>query len=372
MRLQHNPYRGKGLPAFETGREAPDILDLDIDLDIDGARPLALLAHCPVAAATPLKTAPGLAAALGVGTIHLKDESGRMGLGSFKALGAAYVIAHEAAQAAGGVAALSSGKSMTSLLQGRVYACASAGNHGLSVAAGARVFGARAIIYLSDAVPESFAERLRRRGAQVVRAGTDYEASMARVEADAQEHGWTLLSDSSWPGYTALPTRIMEGYLVMAAEVIEQLGEPPDCIVLQAGVGGLAAAVAHLLRARWGDAPTIVVVEPETAPGLLESIRAGKWVKTLGPLSTMGRLDCKEPSYLALAELARTADIFVTITDAECEQTVRLLHTFDIATTPSGGAGVAAVQHAADHRARLGLDSDTRVLAFVTEGPETD
>lgn len=343
-----NPHRGQGLP-------------------MDGPRPrdnaagvARLLALCPAHAETPLLALPALAGEAGLAGLRIKDERGRMGLGSFKALGAAHAIAREAATA------LADGGDWATALRGRTYVTASAGNHGLSVAAGAAVFGAGAVVYLAETVPEAFAERLRAKGAGVVRAGRDYEASMAAAEAAAAARGWTLLSDSSWPGYEDLPLQVMEGYLQLAEEAARQWDAadpaPPSHIFLQAGVGGLAAAVAAHARRHWGDAPRIAVVEPEAAPALYESIRAGALVTATGPVSAMGRLDCKTPSKIALAGLARDADRFLTITEAEAAEATARLARHGMATTPSGAAGVAAALALAGPGAR--------VLCYVTEGPE--
>jgi diaminopropionate ammonia-lyase len=219
-----------------------------------------------------------------------------------------------------------------------------------------------AVIFLSRSVPDSFAARLADMGAEPVRAGATYEDSMAAAEAAAARRGWTLLSDSSWPGYADWPLRVMEGYVQMAAEAAGQLGAPPTHVLLQAGVGGMAAAVAAHVRALWGDAPRIVVVEPEAAPALIESIRAGRIVTTRGPVSAMGRLDCKTPSMIALAGLSRDADLFVTLGEDEVDRAVASLAGMGLATSPSGGAGLAALL--------CGLDPgpEARVLAFVSEG----
>jgi len=360
--LLRNPFRGAGLPSA-AGLAAGRVC-------ADPSAPQALLARCPVAAPTPLHDLPRLARELGIDSVLLKDETARMGLGSFKALGAACVIAREAARRADGPDGAAGPQRMAHALDGTVYACASAGNHGLSVAAGARVFGATAIIYLADSVPEAFAQRLRRLDAEVVRPGGDYERAMGCVAADAEANDWILLSDSSWPGYVDLPARVMEGYLVMGAEVADALDRAPTHIFLQAGVGGLAAAMTALFRARWGDTPTIVVVEPAAAPALIDSVRAGRPVTANGPASSMGRLDCKEPSHLALGELARGADWFVTLGEAQAAAAVELLAAHDIATTPSGAAGIAAAQHAAGERESLGLSVKSRILAFISEGRE--
>ncbi|MGA0778394.1 MAG: pyridoxal-phosphate dependent enzyme [Gemmobacter sp.] len=342
MRVTENPWRGAGIAA---------LADLAARVRDDAGPARALLARCPRAAPTPLLPAPALARAAGVAAVMLKDERARMGLGSFKALGAAHVIAAEA-MAAGG------------RLPGRIFVAASAGNHGLSVAAGARAFGAEAVIVLAETVPEAFARRLSERGARVVRAGAVYEESMAAAVEIAAREGGTLLSDSSWPGYLDLPAGVMEGYLILAAEAAEAMGSPPTHILLQAGVGGLAAAVAAHARRIWGDLPRIVVVEPEAAPALAASIAAGRAVVAPGPVSCMGRLDCKEPSILALASLARDADAFALISETEAEAGVARMADLDLATTPSGGAGVAALL--ADARA-LGAGPDARILAILSE-----
>src|SRR6056297_2958192 len=167
----------------------------------DPAPVAQLLALCPAHARTPLLDVAQFADKAGVAQLFVKDERARMGLGSFKALGAAYAIAREAAEAGG---------PWETALSGRTFVTASAGNHGLSVAAGARLFGARAQVFLSETVPEGFAARLRSKGAEVIRAGTTYGESMAAAETLAAETGRTLLSDSSWQGYTALPWRVME------------------------------------------------------------------------------------------------------------------------------------------------------------------
>lgn len=340
-----NPHRGGDL-----GLDAPMPKD-----DASGVQ--RLLALCPAHKETPLLDRPDLARLCGVAEVHLKDERDRMGLGSFKALGAVHAIAREAADVV-------TGDAWAQALSGRTYVTASAGNHGLSVAAGAALFGAQAVIYLAQTVPESFAERLRTKGAEVVRQGHDYEASMAGAAEAAAANGWTLLSDSSWPGYTDLPFRVMEGYLQLAYEAAEQIPSPPTHILLQAGVGGFAAAVAAYARKRWGNDPQIIVVEPDAAPALMDSARKGAVTETRGPVSAMGRLDCKTPSMIALRGLARDADLFATITEEEAAAAVATLADRGVLTTPSGAAGLAV------RLAGVPLPAEARVLAFLSEGPE--
>ena len=315
----------------------------------DADRPSALLTRCPAAAVTPLHDAPALAGAAGVAQVHIKDERARMGLGSFKALGAAYVIARDAEEGSA---------------RGRTYVTASAGNHGLSVAAGAQAFGAQAVVYLADTVPEGFADRLRSFGAEVVRHGDIYEEAMAGAAQATEDNGWDLLSDSSWPGYVDRPHTLMEGYLVLMQEAVAQMPVPPTHIFLQAGVGGLATACAAYARLAWGAAPRIIVVEPEVAPALFASIKAGAPQVTEGPESAMGRLDCKEPSLIALKGLARDADDFMLITEDEGARGSAVCAEAGFPTTPSGAAGFAGLLAAGS---ALCLTTDARVLIILSE-----
>lgn len=354
-----NPWRRRGLP------EGPHLASGTVVSDPSGVR--ALLAKCPKAAASPLLALPALAETLGIGALHAKDERDRLGLGSFKALGATHAIARAADERV----AAGTAESHATALEGVTYVCASAGNHGLSMAAGARLFGAAAVVLIAATVPEAFAARLTAKGARVIRHGAAYDDAMAEARRLAVSEGWVLLSDSSWLGYTEPALAVMEGYLATAAEAASELPSPPTHVFLQAGVGGFAAAVAGYLRRAWSDGPRIVVVEPEAAPCLTESLRSGFPRRVSGPDSAMGRLDCKEPSHLALAGLAESADDFVCVGERAVAETVAWLAAEGLATTPSGAAGMAAIRHAGAVRAALGLDRQARVLIWLTEGPET-
>lgn len=345
MKFIANPRRGA----------APLIADCPMP-SVDAATVGALLTECPAHGETPLVSSPALAQATGVGAVLLKDERGRMGLGSFKALGAAYVIARDA---------VATGQTTATALAGRTYVTASAGNHGMSVAAGARAFGARAVVYLDANVPQPIEARLRSKGAEVIREGTHYEASMAAAAKAAEDHGWSLLSDSAWPGYIDRPHQLMEGYSQMAEEMARQIDVPPSHIFLQAGVGGMAAAVAAYARKVWGDGPVIVVVEPDRAPAVLESVQAGRVVMTQGGVSRMGRLDCKEPSIIGLNGLARDADFCATISEEEAVAGVDVLAGAGFETSESGGAGFAALAVA---QGAFGMDDASRVLCILSEG----
>jgi diaminopropionate ammonia-lyase len=263
-------------------------------------RALATMAACPVYRPTALRPAPLLAEAAGVGSVLVKDESDRFGSGSFKGLGGAYAVITLAATSG----------------DRPVFVCASAGNHGLSVAAGARVAGCRAQIWLSTQVPAGFVARLRALGADVRQVGGTYEDSIAAASAAAARPGHVLVSDTSRAGDLTIPLQVMRGYTALAHEAAESMaaaGGPASHVFVQSGVGGLAAAVSGYLRDRWGERTRLVVVEPAAAACLRASAAAGVLTEVPpGAPTALGRLDCRRPSLLAWQVLSRLADAFTT------------------------------------------------------------
>ncbi len=330
--------------------------------------PATLLHACPAYHSTPLLEVEGLTDF----SVRVKDETQRMNLGSFKALGGVYavfmLIAEQWKRQTGRQLKASDfmAPEIRSFAQSQVFVCASAGNHGLAVAAGARLLGATARIYLSEKVPSSFEQRLCTCSADVVRSGSTYEDSFRAAIADSQETGATLLADSSWSGYTRPPSLVMEGYTVIAEELRQEFNQSnawPTHVFLQAGVGGLAASIAYMIRHNWTVQPHIVIVEPEAAPCLQASHKAGFPVTVTGPASTMGRLDCKEPSILAFAALEQAGVEYCVISDQLALHASGLLKAKGLPTTASGAAGFAALMSMKET-----LNDSSKPLVIVTEG----
>lgn len=350
-----------------------------------GARQVeAWLKHCPAHAPTPLHSPPALAAHLRVARVLIKDEATRLRLGSFKALGGAYALLRVFLEHA--ERRLARTLTPDELLQPEVralardytVACATDGNHGRSVAAGARMIGCRAVIYVHEHVAAGRAAAIAQLGAEVRRTPGTYDDSVAVVARDALAQGWTIVSDTAWPGYERIPLLVAQGYTVMAKEALAQIGATaPTHIFLQAGVGGLAAAVAAHARIVCAQRPRIVIVEPARAACIYASAEAGRRVAVRpGAPTSMSMLECYEPSFTAWRVLERVADAFMTVEEADAAAAVRLLanpFTRDraIASTESGAAGFAGLLVAAGSeslRQMLGMNEDSSVLVFNTEG----
>jgi diaminopropionate ammonia-lyase len=342
------------------------------------------LAHRDSGGPTPLHALPALAAEFGVGLIHIKDESGRLGLGSFKALGGSYAVIRLVLEEAGrrlgrlvGYAELHTSE-VRGVASEMTFACATDGNHGRSVAQGAQRVGAKAAIFVHAGVSEGRVSAIARFGARMIRVEGTYDDSVAEAARVAAEKGWTVVSDTSWPGYERIPGLVMQGYTVMVREALSQLSAPPSHVFMQAGVGGVAAAVsAHLALVHGDRRPIFVVVEPARAACLYETARAGCPVRIPhGEPTVMAMLECYEPSLVAWRVLSRVADAFMTVSDEEAVAVMnRLARPAPgdpaIVAGESGGAGLAGFLRAASDpaiRAALQLTDASRILVINTEG----
>ncbi|MDE3027364.1 MAG: diaminopropionate ammonia-lyase [Paracoccaceae bacterium] len=335
-------------------------------------------------AATPLLVLPGLARELGLGSVHVKDECQRLGLGSFKALGGAYALMRlvqaEASTRLGRPVALEEILSapVRAIAGTMTFACATDGNHGRSVAQGAQLMGARAVIFVHAGVSQARIDAIARFGAQMVRVAGTYDDSVAEAARVAGAKGWTLLSDTSWPGYEDIPGLVMQGYTAIVREALVQLPQPPTHVFLQAGVGGFAAAIAgHLAVLLGAERPHVTVVEPARAACLWASAQAGQVVKVAEDQPTvMAMLECYEPSLTAFRVLERVADGFMTVEDDDAPAIMRRL-AMPVAGDPpvvageSGAVGLAgamAVLRDPSLAAKLGLGPKARLLVIITEG----
>ncbi len=375
----HNPNAAPGIPY---GPALEAILNAE---GFESAR--REISGWPGYAPTPLHRLSGLAGAAGVAEIWYKDEGGRFGLGSFKALGGAYavsrVLAREVAARRGqgpvSTADLRAGRHRD-LVAGVTVCTATDGNHGRSVSWGARLFGSRCVIYIPDTVSPGRQRAMERYGAEVRRIDGTFDDAVREADDDATAQGWIVVADTTYPGYTEIPRHVMHGYGVMAAEAIAQVPEAaaPSHVFVQGGVGGLAASVCARLWRHYGAArPRFAVVEPEAAACFFASVRAGRPVVVAGNLETvMGGLAAGACSMLAWDLLWAGADDFLTVPDPAALEVMRLLSRGVGGDRPvvagesavAGLAGALGALQDPDTAAALGLGPTSRVLVFGTEG----
>lgn len=340
----------------------------------------------PGYAPTPLLALPGLARERGLGGLWIKNEGLRFGLGSFKALGGAYAVFRLLARKVAGrtgrepdARALLAGEHRAIATHFAVTS-ATDGNHGRSVAWGAKLFGCPCTIYMHEGVSDGRVAAIRALGSEVVRTPGNYDDSVRACAADAARLGRQVVSDTAYEGYTEIPRLVMHGYALLVDEMMEQLpaGELPTHLIVQGGCGGFAAAVYGRMWERLGNRrPRLIVVEPLNAACLYESAKAGRVTAVGGALATvMGGLACGEVSLVAWPILETGAAVFLAMGDGWAVEAMRRLSEGrggdpEIVAGEAGSAGVAAllaVTAQSDARATLGLDSRAKVMAIVSEG----
>ncbi|OZT76560.1 diaminopropionate ammonia-lyase [Salinicoccus roseus] len=340
---------------------------------------------------TPLVHLDNLAENIGVGNIYVKDESERFGLNAFKGLGGIHAVAeyfrnHEGMEFDGYDGLLSALENRTPV----TFATATDGNHGKGLAWAASLLDQQAKVFMPEGSEASRLEAIRELGAEAEIMNMNYDDTVERVAALAEENGWVLVQDTAWPGYEEVPLSIMKGYTTIIKEVQSQLGKNVfhgiTHVFLQAGVGSFAGAMAAaLFNLTGGEGPTIVVVEPDQADCFHRSIQnpSGDPLRVTGALDTMmAGLACGEPSIQGWEILKASADAFISCGDETSARGMRLLGRpeGDDQSIVSGESG--AVPFGAFHRLmteaeyqeerqRLGLNGTSNVLFISTEG-DTD
>jgi len=335
---------------------------------------------------TPLIRLQGLAQAYSLSALLYKDESARFGLKSIKAIGGAYAVCRLLQKRV----ADATGKQISSedLRQGTyrditqkiTVTAATEGNHGRSVAWGAAMFHCRCVIYVPKTCMPEREQAIASYGAVTIETRLGYDDTVRQCAQEARRNGWMIVSDTSWEGYSEIPSLIMQGYTVTTAETVRQLApaEPPTHVFVQAGVGGVAAAIVAGLRQSWRHSHVrFIVVEPESAACLYASAISGQLTPTKDvPHTIMTGLVSSEASPLAWGVLKESVYGFLTIPDSLTQDCMKLLANPPYGDVPiiageSGVAGLAALRFALQNgelRAQLGLNHSSRVLLFGTEG----
>ncbi|WP_239590106.1 pyridoxal-phosphate dependent enzyme [Streptomyces aureoverticillatus] len=325
----------------------------------------------PEYAPTPLTELPSLATELGVGRVFVKDESTRLGLPAFKALGASWAVHRVLAGRAPGAHV--------------ELVTATDGNHGRAVARIARGLGQRAHVFVSQGVHPGAVAAIEGEGARVTRVAGDYDeavraaAGAARAEAAA---GAVLVQDMGWEGYEEVPQWIVEGYSTLFSEIDAQLADAgaglPDLVAVPVGVGSLAQAAVTHYRSRGVPGPALLAVEPTVAAPLLASLTRGESVSVTAGETVMAGLNCGTVSGLAWPLLRAGVDAAVSVRDAAALAAGRELGVLGVSSGPCGAASLAGVRvgltgaGSPARREALGVGPRSTVVLLSTEGREAN
>ena len=258
---------------------------------------------------TPLINLRILSKKLRTNNIFYKDESKRFGLKSFKALGGAYAV-----------------EKITKGRKDVVVSTATAGNHGKSVAWGAKNLGLNCKFFISENVSETRAEEMRNLNAEVIRVKGNYEDSLNFCKEESKKNNWEIIQDVAWPEYELVPKLTMAGYSTIIKEISVQTNEYITHIFLQAGVGGMAAGLVAGVANYFKKIPKIIIVEPENANCVMQSIENNTPTSVdIKKESIMGGMSCGEVSLVPWQILKNSVNNCVSVSDKFVSQTVAML-----------------------------------------------
>jgi len=313
---------------------------------------------------TPLLILNKLSKDLNLKNIYYKDESKRFDLKSFKALGGAYAVEK-----------ISNGKKEI------VVSTATAGNHGRSVAWGAKRLGLKCKIFISENVSEERGIAMEKLGAEVIKVKGNYENSLNECINQSNKNDWQIVQDVAWKDYMLVPKLTMAGYTVMMKEISEQINNDKIThIFLQAGVGGMAAAMVAGAARYLNNIPTIIVVEPDSAACVMESIKTGKIEKiNIERESLMGGMSCGEVSLVPWEILKKSVKHCISLPDDDIAITMKLLANAGLSESKivageNSAPGVISLIASCKNqkiKTNLNLKSDSNVLLIGCEG-DTD
>ena len=313
---------------------------------------------------TPLIELNKLSKELNLSKIFYKDESKRFDLKSFKALGGAYAV-----------------EKITKGNKDIVVATATAGNHGRSVAWGARRLGLKCKIFISEFVSEARGQAMADLGADVIKVKGNYEKSLIECIKQSTDNNWQIVQDVAWKDYMLVPKFTMAGYTVMMKEIFDQIkNDQITHIILQAGVGGMAGAMVAGIARYLENVPEIIVVEPDSAACVMESIKTGKIEKiNIQRESLMGGMSCGEVSLVPWEILKNSVKFCISLPDDDIAITMKLLGNSSfskekvIAGENSAPGVISLITSCVDEKIkeRLKLNSKSNVLVIGCEG-DTD
>mgnify|MGYP001475106314 CR=1 FL=1 len=310
---------------------------------------------------TPLENLNKLSNSLNLKNIFYKDESKRFNLKSFKALGGAYAV-----------------ENISENKKNITVSTATAGNHGRSVAWGAKRLGLKCKIFVSEFVSESRVEAMRGFGAEVFRVKGNYDNSLKECIKLSKKNGWEIIQDVAWKGYELVPKLTMAGYAVMMKEISDQIKKNKiSHIFLQAGVGGMAAAMIAGCARYLEYIPKIIIVEPESAECVLKAVENNKIIiLDIKKESLMGGMSCGEVSTIPWKIINNNCNFCISIPDDKISDTIKLLASSSFSENKLIGGecatpGIISLIACCNNiklKEKLNLDKNSQVLLFGCEG----
>ena len=212
---------------------------------------------------------------------------------------------------------------------------ASSGNHGLSVAYAAKIYGTKAVVVVPENAVKEKVEAIESYGAEVVKYGKDYEEAYLKALGIQEKTKMTFVhpfEDAS----------VIAGQGTISLELLEDVPDL-DTIIVPVGGGGLISGIAIAAKTLKPDIK-IIGVQAEGAPAVYLSWKAGKIVEIDSVKTVADGLVARKPLELSFKIIKRYVDDILLITDQEIgEAVLALLREAHILAEPSGATSLAAL-----------------------------
>ncbi|WP_328809233.1 threonine ammonia-lyase IlvA [Roseibium aggregatum] len=224
-----------------------------------------------------------------------------------------------------------------------LFVCSSAGNHAQGFAFACRHFDKRGIVFMPLTTPQQKIMKTRSFGAPLVDIellGDGFDAANAAAIRYCEEHNGLMVPPFDHP-------TIIRGQATVGKEILEQSPEGLewDRVILPVGGGGLAAGITRYFE-ETGIDTEFSFVEPDKAPSLYESLRAGERIR-------LDRVD----NFVDGAAVAQTGrenfrqlskfsadDVILAPTDGVCSTMIDMLNVEGVVLEPAGALAVDALK----------------------------
>jgi threonine dehydratase len=239
----------------------------------------------------------------------------------------------------------------------RGVVAASAGNHGLAVAFHAARLGVSAAIVMPEWAPLAKVTAARRRGAEVVLHGDNFDEAYARAREIEAARDLVFVHPFDDP-------RVIAGQGTIGLELLEQV-PGLDAVLVPVGGGGLLGGVALAVKTE-RPAVQVIGVQAQDVPGMASALAAGTRVTVPAATTIADGIAVRRVGEHTFDLARRHADRVVTVAEEEIANAILLL--LEIEKTVVEGAGAVPLAALANRRVAL----EGRTVALVISGGNID
>ena len=221
--------------------------------------------------------------------------------------------------------------------------CASAGNHAQGFAFSCKKLNVKGVVFMPIITPKQKVNQTKMFGEDFIEIqliGDTYDDCAVAAKQFTEENGMTFI-----PPFDDY--RIIEGQGTVGLEILEELSDI-DYLFIPVGGGGLSAGVGSYFKT-YSPKTTIIGLEPEGAPSMLEALKAGQPV-TLNSIDRfVDGAAVKRVGDLTFSICKEVLDEMHLVPEGKACSTILKLYNEDaIVVEPAGALSIAALDDYAD------------------------